>query len=285
VCAARYVEGTGTTSVVLSIPNEIEPQRLVVIDHVLATTINGTAGQPLLVNVNGVTIARKTITNAVADFLDKDFGAGWPLWAVSGSSSSSGAALQYSGPDSVWDYLIQGGSAASGELDQAAGFSFTAVETYGIRGIYMVMRKIGAPSDNLTLDLRTTSITGTVIATSSATAVSSLTAGYSELFFAFATPTSLAASTKYYSQIIRSGARNTSNYTLCKNSINNGNSGGGSYRRGNNVWEAEGGGGGVDDLAFRTETSAILELTAPASSTGSTLLVTYHYARPSEVRD
>ena len=283
--AARYVEGTGTTSVVLNIPNVVEPHRLVVLDHLLATTINGTAGQAMTVTVNGVVIARKTITTAVADFLDKDYGSGWPLWSVSGSQSVFGAPFSYSGPDSAFDHLIQGGTAASGELDQAAGFSFTTTNGHEVDCVYMMMRKIGTPADNLTLDVRTTSITGTVISTSSATPVSSLTASHSELLFNLGTRLFLSPTTKYYCQIIRSGARDTSNYTLCKNSINNGNSGGGSYRRGNNVWEAEGGGGGVDDLAFRTGTSAVLELTAPASSTGSTLLVTYHYARPSEVRD
>ncbi len=136
---------------------------------------------------------------------------------------------------------INGGTAGSSQTSQACGQSFTASATYNTSLIKLMMYKIGAPTDNLTLEVLTTSITGSVIATSSgfdsSTLGTSTTGAWvSFIFGSFA----LTSGTKYYLRLTRVAAFDATNAAEWINpGINAYTGGGGAYVRTNNVWGAE----------------------------------------------
>ena len=137
---------------------------------------------------------------------------------------------------------ITGGTGSSGQLKQAQGESFTANATYTSSSIKLPLKKTGSPVDNLTLEVLTGSITGTVIGTSNTVAASGLTTSYVDTTFTFASSFSVAAGTKYYLRLTRSGAFDNINFATWGNpdsyDLNKPN--GGSFVRDNNTWSSEG---------------------------------------------
>jgi hypothetical protein len=283
--ASGWAQGTGTTSAVLVIPPGDEPTTLVVLDNILASTINGTAANPYTVSVKGTIIARKTVATTVADFLDMDFPGGYPVWNTSGTDD-----LPYRYPNlhdpSINDsfYPIYGGVAGAGELNQGAGMSFTTgTAGYTIYGISFPMERVGNPTDSLQITLRTVSITGSVVATSAL--VSAGWGGPAEqtIYFKFTTPFLTVLGTKYFIQILRSPTtRNTINFVRARATTGSVLASAGSYSLDSTTWSGE---SATDDTLFKAVAGVDMILAAPASSTGSALTVTYHYARPAHVRN
>ncbi len=139
---------------------------------------------------------------------------------------------------------VQGGTATN----QATGQSFTAGVSYSCASILLSMVKVGSPSDNLTLEVLTGSITGTVIATSSATSGSGLsTLQNTWLSFAFSS-FSITSGTKYYLRLTRSGANDTNNYYIWIGTSSSVLSNGGGYKNNSGTWTSE---SATDDLAFQ----------------------------------
>jgi hypothetical protein len=151
---------------------------------------------------------------------------------------TDGAIATYDSSTPFNTNLIAGGTASSGQVGQAAGQSFTAGSSYNTSNIILLLMKEGSPSDNLKLEVLTTSITGTVIATSSNVAGTSLSTSKTWISFAF-NSFAIASGTKYYLRLTRDGARDGTNdyrWALCGSNVM---SGGGSYALDNNVWSSE----------------------------------------------
>ncbi len=146
---------------------------------------------------------------------------------------------------------IQGGTASSGQLTQAAGMSFTTVNSYSLTSIALIVYKSFAPTDNLAISIYSTSITGTLLGTSDNVAGANLTNGFPGTYqnFNFSTPVSLSATTKYYLQIKRDGARDTTNYFLALRNTTSTYANGGAYSLDNNTWSSE---STTDDLCLIT---------------------------------
>lgn len=142
--------------------------------------------------------------------------------------------------DGAGDYIL-GGTAASGELDQAAGQSFTTVGAINTDRVDLYLDKVGSPTDNIYLEILSGSITGTVIGTSANVSASGVVAGYNS--FTFSPAVSLSASTKYYMRLFRTGARDATNRNRWSGTVGAGSgsvyASNGAYHRDNNVWSSE----------------------------------------------
>jgi hypothetical protein len=135
--------------------------------------------------------------------------------------------------------IMQGGTGVASETTQTSGQSFTAGASYTITGIQLLLQKNGAPVDNMTVELLTGSMTGTVIATSSAVAGSTLVAAVPKwTTFTFTSSVALTKNTTYYVRFARSGARDVANYYRWAGSSPSIYSGGNNYERANNTWTA-----------------------------------------------
>lgn len=157
--------------------------------------------------------------------------------------------------------FVQGGTASSGQTLQAIGQSYTAGSSYSIGSIDLEVFKVASPTDNLLLEILTTSLTGTVIGTSNTVAATGLgTANGVYVNFSFSSPVSITNGTKYYLRLTRSGARDTTNY--CKWTLNNGSvlANGGAYTLDNNTWSAE---SATNDQCFRINTTTGITLMEP----------------------
>lgn len=103
---------------------------------------------------------------------------------------------------------VYGGTAGAGETSQGHGQSFVATNT-SLRDIQVFITKTGAPADSLVMNV-TTSIGGTSLATKTLTAASISSGDYNR--FTFDSPLALTVGTRYFVQLTRTGARDTSNY-------------------------------------------------------------------------
>lgn len=145
---------------------------------------------------------------------------------------------------------VAGGTAGSGETNpsQACGQSFTTGSNgFNLDSIMLNISKTGSPTDNFTIELYSGSITGTLIATSDNVGGGSITTN-TDVSFNFASKPALSASTKYYFQVKRSGARDGSNYIIPRFSTASALANGGVYTRTNNSWSGE---SGTNDLRFK----------------------------------
>jgi hypothetical protein len=93
------------------------------------------------------------------------------------------------------------------ELYEASGYtdnndklnqSFQLEVENNCKRLELKLAKVGSPTGDLTLELRGTSATGTLLATSATVAESSLTTAYSAIEFVFSSPPTLSASTTYW---------------------------------------------------------------------------------------
>lgn len=73
------------------------------------------------------------------------------------------------------------------------------------------LTKSGAPSDNLFLEVRSVSISGSILGTSAAVAASTASGSGGSVRFTFSTPVTLAAATQYFLVLRRSGTNDVSN--------------------------------------------------------------------------
>ena len=109
--------------------------------------------------------------------------------------------------------------------------------TYSLKYADLWFTKTGDPTDNLTLEIRTSSFTGSVVATANVLAATSVTSNQFNRF-TFSSAVTLNAATKYYFVLTRSGARDTSNYIAWRGAT-------GAYAHGGKstkisaVWSAE----------------------------------------------
>jgi hypothetical protein len=148
--------------------------------------------------------------------------------------------------------LIQGATGTG----QKAGQSFTAGASYNCDTINVKLSKIGSPVDNLTLEVLTTSITGTVVATSSAFVGSGLTTIATWSSFTFSS-FAIASGTKYYLRLSRSGARDLGNYYSWTGSVSSVLANGGSYSDSSGTWSSE---STTNDLCFQIISTPITAL-------------------------
>lgn len=284
--AEGYAFATGTTSAVVTIPGASKPTDLVVIDSVQGTVATaGTAGA-VTITTAGVIMTRKQFAANTSDFLREDFQNGWPLWRTSGSD-----AVPWGSPQDTFNppnpatatYPIYGGVAASAEANQAAGQSGTVTTgDSSIHTIALYLQRIGNPTDNLVMELYDTAIDGgSLLGTATVPALSVRTSPY-WVYFRFSPSAVLGFGAQFFIRLTRSGARSTANYIQWIGASTSAYGGGGAYTLDNTTWSAE---SATDDLAFQTLSDILVRLTAPASSTGAYLGVTYHYEKPSEVRN
>ena len=176
---------------------------------------------------------------------------------------------------------MSGGTAGSGELQQALGQSFTTTSTYNLDYVDLNLDKNSSPTDNVYIELHTTSPTGSLLGTSNSIVGSTLTDAAAYVRFTFSPAISLTNATKYAIVLFRDGARDTSNtYNLNGDNVET-YTGGGSFRRNNNVWTAEGGDPLIKDFNFKTfsnVTPTLLEpqyLLAPFKLAAGTSLQNY----------
>lgn len=284
--AERYGQATGTTPVSLTIPRGPGHAELTILDSIIVATVNGTDNADGLLSVNGVVVARRRLATAGNSYWHKlDIDGAWPLWRV---QNTDGAPFgfpreTYAGPppDTGTTYPIYGGVAGSGELNQRAGQSFTPTVDHTIDSIGFRLQKVGNPTDTFRITIRDTSITGTILSTIEVSSADILSNGNFYLFY-LPTPITLLASTEYFVQLLRLGSRNTSNYIEALATTNSGYADGGAFTLNNNVWSSE---STTDDLAWATYVPNEVIWTPPTNSTDSCLTVTYHYEKPSEIKN
>lgn len=144
---------------------------------------------------------------------------------------------------------MQGGTATSGETQQALGQSFLTGSAYSLAAIDLKIIRVLSPTDNVYLELVSGSITGTVEGTSDDVVGSSLptSVGTRKTRFTFSTPVSLSSGVRYYVRFLRDGARDTTNYYSWRTSGDKAAEA--DYDRDNNTWAATG-----DSVDYSLET-------------------------------
>lgn len=123
----------------------------------------------------------------------------------------------------------------SGGTAEAGGMKFTPSSNRTSSVVILFLFKNASPTDNLTLEVLTGSITGTLIATSNTVDASTITSGGSLIPFTFASSISFASGTAYYFRLSRSGARDTTNFVNWSGQ----NINGGQYTEDSGVWSSE----------------------------------------------
>ncbi len=135
------------------------------------------------------------------------------------------------------DYVL-GGTGTSGESSQAKGQSFTADGSVITKVALVSYTGAGTPTGDWVVTIRSGSITGTVLGTSTI-AVSAL-AGSNWNDFVFSSPIPTTAGTKYYIQLSKSpDVYDDVNYMLTAMHDSNLYAGGGYFRKDVNAWGAE----------------------------------------------
>jgi hypothetical protein len=119
---------------------------------------------------------------------------------------------------SLEDVFVGGGAGGNlaiygdGGGNEEVGQSFTTGSPgYYCSKVRVVMEATGSPSDGIVAKIRSSSIDGSVIATSDTKPASEITS-LGDYFLNFSNPALLAASTTYYLTLERTSSRDTSNY-------------------------------------------------------------------------
>lgn len=149
---------------------------------------------------------------------------------------------------------LQGGTAGSGETNQAWGQSFTPSSSVivGAIGLGIIDPSSDYPTDFLYIELVSGSIDGTVIGTSSSVHQHRIQHGggasvpATAWYAPFTTAVSLSASTQYFFRVFRTGARDTTNDYTLRRASSDILSGQSSYVRDNNTWISS----SANDLTF-----------------------------------
>jgi hypothetical protein len=135
---------------------------------------------------------------------------------------------------------------------EALGQSFEVDIKGVLMSIELPMLKTGSPTDNTYIEIAS-SIGGSTLATSSNIDNSTLdTISYQWFEFTFSSPPILDAETTYYFRVLRSGARDTSDYPMVRRSTSNPYSDGVLYDKDTGSWGENSG----DDLAFKMDFSS-----------------------------
>lgn len=137
---------------------------------------------------------------------------------------------------------------------EARAQSFQLSSGLTINDIAIEMAKTGSPSDNVYVVI-TSTIGGTAIATSNNVPASAIGSAKSWITFTFSSPPTLSASTTYYLEIYRTGARDTSNYFVAIRDPSGTYSSGTDYTRDSSTWTSASG-----DLNFRVPSNAIISI-------------------------
>jgi hypothetical protein len=159
----------------------------------------------------------------------------------------------------------------SGGTLEALGQSFTTVGSVSPDTIFLRLQKVNSPTDNLYVEIVSTSITGTVLATSDDIAASSVSTTMGWVSFTFPIPASLSASTQYYLRLWRTGSRDTTNLVRWKNSTDSSYSLGARYSLDSGTWSSA---HATNDFAFvitgitKCEPQYLLANTLFAAGTG-----------------
>jgi hypothetical protein len=160
---------------------------------------------------------------------------------------------------SNWSFKINGGTGTSGEADQAQGQSFICgLSGNLLRVAVSAVRQGSVPTDNVTMEILSGSITGTVIGTSEAIAVTNLPMVDStqtdpnSVYFEFPAGVTLSAGTTYYLRVTRSGARDTSKGMIWYADQADSYASGERYVCSDNTWTSV-----ADDMCFTTYMEAM----------------------------
>jgi hypothetical protein len=100
---------------------------------------------------------------------------------------------------------------------RARGESFNSRAGFDIEDVVVSLRKVGSPTDNVTIKLASTGIDGTALATATIDGAT-LTTSNALVKFTFSSPYTLTANTTYYLRIERSGSRDETNYYVLRRS-------------------------------------------------------------------
>lgn len=124
-------------------------------------------------------------------------------------------------------HTTEGGSAflsiqGSGQTSVAGGQAITPTVTFSLAYLILSLKKTNSPTDNVYVEVRETSATGNLLATSDNLDASTLTGSFVEKTFTFASPPTLNSSTTYYLVINRSGAGDGTNYAVANNNSTTG---------------------------------------------------------------
>ena len=144
-----------------------------------------------------------------------------------------GAQLQFGGGGGS---VVQGGTASSGQTNQARGQSFKIRATSTITAVNLRLSKTGTPTDTLNIDI-TSSLGGSSLANANIN-ISTLTTSFVTTTLTFGTPVSLTGGSTYYLEFTRSGARDTSNYPNVEAEAIKVYADGDGQLRNNNTWQA-----------------------------------------------
>lgn len=138
---------------------------------------------------------------------------------------------------------------------RAQGFQLTRESWVG--GVYLNVKKVGSPSDNIQVQIQTDSSgvpSGTVIGTSVNVAGSALTTSFQRVRFSFTTSTGvLSPSTQYHIVIQRTGALSGSNYYVVESDPSGDYAGGTVSTHNGSSWTSNSPSG--QDIAFEYYTS------------------------------
>ena len=119
------------------------------------------------------------------------------------------------------------------------------------------MRKVGAPTDGVYIEVRSGSRTGTLLATSDTTGVQYFSTAYGLIEFSFPTPPALTSGTLYYFNAFRSGSVDAANYYQVGVDDSGSYSGGGAaYTNSSLVWNPE---VASNDWSFKTYSTIVLD--------------------------
>jgi len=177
--------------------------------------------------------------------------------ADAGTVSTSTPTLNFTGTDINGDtveYNVQ--------VDTVNTFDSTQVG-FDLKYVDADLQSAGSPTDNLFLDVRSGSFSGTTLGTSDAVSAVGITNGSNIKRFTFSTPVTLGASTKYYLVLRRSGARDTTNFISWRYSIGSVYSGGGGAANNSGTWGSE---SATNDTYFIVyDTSTVAQITQTSS--------------------